>query len=46
MIEAILIILFLFALPWILFVIPMVYADNQCKGLFQDFNSYPVDYKE
>lgn len=36
----------LFALPWLVFVIPMVYADKVCKGKFEDFSLYPEDYKE
>ncbi len=36
----------LFATPWLLFVVPMVYADKQCRGKFEDLNSYPMDYME
>jgi len=44
--DLILIMIGLFAVPWLLFVIPMVYADNKSKGMLEDLNSYPMDYTE
>jgi len=44
--ELLLIMIGLFAAPWLLFVVPMVYADKKSKGMLEDLNSYPMDYME
>lgn len=36
--EVLLILFGILTLPFILFVIPMVYADNQCKGILEDLS--------